>query len=151
MRILFVILMSVLMFSACESNVDTDKVALIEQLLESKNYESAQDECDDITAEAELKDIPVKDLCRLSLIYAKLSEKSNEDENMAMATKCFHQATEISADTVVEFFAKLPVEDAQYGELLKMLSSAIDAPRDISDRDYEDCVEEEHGHEHDDK
>ena len=102
-------------------------------------------------AEDELKDIPVKDLCRLSLIYAKLSEKSNEDENMAMATKCFHQATEISADTVVEFFAKLPVEDAQYGELLKMLSSAIDAPRDISDRDYEDCVEEEHEHEHDDK
>lgn len=146
MKKLFLILISILTLTACSESVDTNKVSAIEQFIDDKNYESAQDICDDIADDANLKEISINDLCRLSLAYAKLAEKSKEDANMSMATKCYREAMSINADSAAAFFAEIPVEDMQFSEMLKTLSGAIDSPCDISDRDYEDCIDDEHQH-----
>ncbi len=150
MKKLFLILIAMLILMACSESVDTNKVSAIEQFIADKNYESAQDICDDIADDADLKEISINELCRLSLAYAKLAEKSKEDANMAMATKCYREALSMNADSVAIFFAEIPVDDVQFGEMLKALSGAIDTPCDISDRDYEDCIDDEHQH-HDDE
>lgn len=148
MKKLFSILIAMLTLTACSESVDTNKVSAIEQFIDNKNYESAQDICDDIADNANLKEISINDLCRLSLAYAKLAEKSKEkeDANMSMATKCYREAVSINADSAAAFFAEIPVEDMQFSEMLKTLSGAIDSPCDISDRDYEDCIDDEHQH-----
>lgn len=146
MKKLFSILIAMLTLTACSESVDTNKVSAIEQFIDDKNYESAQDICDDIADNANLKEISINDLCRLSLAYAKLAEKSKEDANMAMATKCYREAVSINADSAAAFFAEIPVEDMQFSEMLKTLSGAIDSPCDISDRDYEDFIDDEHQH-----
>ena len=139
-----------LTLTACSKSVDSNNVSAIERFITNKNYESAQNICDDIADNADLKEISINELCRLSLAYAKLAEKSKEDANMAMATKCYREALSMNADSVAAFFAEIPVDDVQFGEMLKAFSSAIDTPCDISDRDYEDCIDDEHQH-HDDE
>ncbi len=150
MKKLFLILIAILTLTACSESVDTNKVSAIEQFIADKNYESAQDICNDIADDADLKEISINELCRLSLAYAKLAEKSKEDANMAMAIKCYREALLMNADSVAAFFAEIPVDDMPFGEILKALSGAIDTPCDISDYDYEDCIDEEHQH-HDDE
>ena len=72
-----------LTLTACSKSVDSNNVSAIERFIANKNYESAQNICDDIADNADLKEIAINELCRLSLAYAKLAEKSKEDANMA--------------------------------------------------------------------
>ncbi len=137
MKYIVILLLSIFALSSCGGEVDTNAVAQVEELMAQNNYESAQKLCDNITDVENLEDIPVMDLCQLSLVYVKLSEQMNEGENMAKATKCYHAAAMMCADSVEAYIAELPVEDIQYAEMLRRLSDMIDAPREYSEHEEE--------------
>lgn len=136
------LIVGLLVLSACSSGVDADKMAELEQMMVSKDYASVQEACDEIVAVDELKEIPIRDLCGLAVIYAKLSEHQSQEENMAKATKCYRTARSVNADSVASFMSELPMEDVQYGELLKNLAILMDSPLEIHDGEPCDGVED---------
>lgn len=145
MKKLFLILMGVLVLSACAESVNHNAITDAENFIARNDYKSAQKISDDIMTEIDVADASVMSLCRLSMVYVKLSEQLNEVENMAVATKCYHAAVEKNADSVAVCFSELSVEDVQYAEMLRTLSDAIDAPRDIKDGEPIDSCCDVHG------
>ena len=136
------LLVGILLFSSCAGNSNAENEAMdqllvqVDELMASRQFDQAQNLCNEITSKKELKNVAVKDLCKLSLTYIKLSDLINNEENMAKATKCYYEATLINADAVASYFSELPVEDMQYAETLRRLSDAINAPCDLSDNDH---------------
>ncbi len=145
MKKFFLILMGALLFSACSGGVGHHAISDAEDFIARKDYKAAQEISDDIMAEVDIADASVKSLCRLSMVYVKLSEQLNEVENMAVATKCYHAAVEKNADSVAACFSDLSVEDVQYTEMLRTLSDVIDAPCDIRDGEPIDSCCDVHG------
>lgn len=145
MKKLFLILMGVLVLSACAESVNHNAITDAENFIARNDYKSAQKISDDIMTEIDVADASVMSLCRLSMVYVKLSEQLNEVENMAVATKCYRAAVEKNADSVAVCFSELSVEDVQYAEMLRTLSDAIDAPCDIRDGEPIDSCCDVHG------
>lgn len=137
------LLIGVLLFSSCggDSKVEKDPMTQVEEMMAAKDYEAAQKLCNEIVGNKELKKFPVKDLCKLSLAYIKLSAQINNEENMAKATKCYHTATTLNADSVLNFFSNLPVEEQQHAMMLRQLSESIDAPREFSEHEEEESCD----------
>lgn len=72
---------------------------------------------------------------QLGILFMKLSEHGNEDENIADATVCLRRAFYASNDSLREFFVSLPVEDTPHFVLLRRLALSIDNPVDLTDED----------------
>lgn len=145
MKKLFLIFIGVLIFSACAESVNHGAISDAENFIARNDYKSAQKISDDVMVEIDIDDASVLSLCRLSMVYVKLSERLNEVENMAIATKCYNAAVEKDADSVAMCFSELSVEDVQYAEMLRTLSEAINAPCDIRDGEPVDSCCDEHG------
>ncbi|MBR5332064.1 MAG: hypothetical protein IKV32_02015 [Muribaculaceae bacterium] len=137
MKNVIILLLSVIALSSCGGGAGTCTIAQVEELMALSNYQSAQKLCDKIIDGKNLEEIPVVELCQLSLVYVKLSEQMNEVENMAKATKCYHTASLMNADSVSAYISELPIEEIQHAEMLRRLSEMIDAPRDYSDHEEE--------------
>lgn len=71
-------------------------------------------------------------LCRLSVMFLRLSEQSREQENTAAAVECYRAANRISPDSVTLYFNDLPVEDLQYMAILRSLTSSTNAESDTT-------------------
>lgn len=138
-QIIFV-LFGLLIFSACSKGADYNVISEIEDQIVRGDYESAQSMSDDMIEDADLKEIPVKTLCRLSMVYAKLAERLQEEENMAKATNCYLAAIGINKDSVMTYTSELAVEDVQYAEMMQKLSDLIDTSRCVAD--YEGTIDE---------
>lgn len=154
MKAAFKILLITLLLTSCGGNrtIDDSAITDVEIMISAKDFESAQSACDDMIEGKDLKQIPVRNLCQLSVFFAKLSEQQNQEDNMANATKCYRAARSLNADTTAKYFSELPMEDIQYAELLKNLANLMDSPMEI--RDSEPCdsvaLEALHSHKHSD-
>lgn len=151
MKAIFKILFITLLFTSCGGSRAIDESAMndVEVMMSAKDFEAAQSVCDDMIEGKDLNQIPIKDLCRLSILYSKLSEQQNQEDNMATATKCYRAARALNADSVAKYFSGLPTEDFQYAELLKNLSNLMDSPMEIRDGEPCDSVTPEATHNHD--
>lgn len=138
--LLFLFIIS-LMLPACSTKSENSSINDIEHLIELQDFNSAQKLCDNITIEDSLDEITINNLCRLSVVYMKLSEQINHEENIAMATKCYHIATDIDSDSVAYYFSEFSIEDAHHEIMLKTLSESIDSPCKISEYEPLDSCE----------
>lgn len=150
MKAIFKILFITLLFSSCGGSRAIDESAIndVEVMMSAKDFEAAQSACDDMIEGKDLNQIPIKNLCRLSIFYSKLSEQQNQEDNMANATKCYRAARSLNADSVTKYFSELPTEDIQYAELLKNLANLMDSPMEIHDSEPCDSVALEASHVH---
>lgn len=73
---------------------------------------------------------------RLAILYMMLSDHRNEDENMAVATKCIQYAYSHSADSLRSFAATLPLDEQRHFELLKHLVVSIENPVDLMGEEF---------------
>ena len=82
-----------------------------------------------------------RQLGRLAIIFVKLSEVTDSDENVADATECFRRAWKLSADSMRGFASQLPPEDLPQYVILSRIGGSIDSPPDLSEESYpEDSV-----------
>lgn len=108
------------------------------EALASGNYEYAQQLCDEVAAitlgpdSAQVGEIAS---ARLGILYMKLSEHRDEDENVAEATQCLRRAFRLSADSLKTFSLGLPLEDERHFVLLRRLGTSIDNPVDLTKGD----------------
>lgn len=129
--LLFLFIITIIL-PACSTKSGDDSINDIEHLIELQDFNSAQKLCENITKEKSLDEITLNNLCRLSVAYMKLSEQINHEENIAMATKCYHIATDINPDSVAHYFSELSIEEAHHEIMLKTLSESIDLPCEIN-------------------
>lgn len=141
MRSLLFLFITILIFPACSTKSDDSSINNIEYLIEQQDFNSAQKLCNNITQEKSLDEITLNNLCRLSVAYMKLSEYINHEENIAMATKCYHIANDINSDSVTHYFSELSIEDTHHEIMLKTLSESIDLPCNINEYEPIDSCE----------
>lgn len=107
---------------SCSSPSVSEQKADLEQaqaLIERSDYRSAQSICDEIRqfqAKGETRDAKV--LGRLSILYMKLSDAGEHEENIEYAYQCFLEA--YSADSVAahEYYNSLSIDEMPQGVLL---------------------------------
>lgn len=139
---LFATLMSVWILQGCSgSKTDYDAVISDAQLALDEGDASRSGR---ICAELLNKDIDALDeqqLGRLAIIFMKLSEVENSDENVADATQCFRRAWKLSADSMRSFVSQLPPEDLPRYVILSRIGGSIDSPPDLSEETFpEDSI-----------
>lgn len=84
-----------------------------ESALETGNYRQAQALCDNLAESESFDALSVSQLCRLSLIFARLAEEThgNEDANTASAARSLDAAFVIDPDSVHIFLSQASAED----------------------------------------
>lgn len=110
-----------LLIAAC-SDKAADPLSRAEQALDDDEPELAQQLADSLVSGTGFNKLYTTQLCRTALLYSKLSEKREQDANMAMAALCMRAASERGADSVQIFIDGLSVDD----------KALIDMPRKLS-------------------
>ena len=111
-----------------------DPVTRAEALYEDGRYAEVQTMCDSLVTPARIDALSVDQLCRLTLMFIKLADYSAEDDNIALATRCFRDASERSADSFSAFFQKCPLDQQSQLLLLSRISQSLEErPDSITD------------------
>lgn len=126
---------------SCCTYADPESTLLqAESDLQLGDLERAASSCDQLCDSAATELSPTQ-LCRVALIYAKISEKCEQADYMAAAAKCFDKAIGICNDSIESYIESLNIEDQSYVRVIREVSRTLNTPVDMS-REFED---EEYG------
>lgn len=106
-----------------------------EQALADGNTAQATSLCNSLLADS-CRNLNEQQLGRLAIVFARLAETENGDENIADATQCVRLAWKQSDDSLRGFIATLPPEDVPLFVMLMRISGSIDFPPDLSEDHY---------------
>lgn len=120
--------------SSVDQNIDA-----ADRSLAAGEYRSTQQLCDEIVSNNRIDTLSAAQLCRLSVMFLRLSEQSREQENTAAAVECYRAAYRTNPDSAMIYFNDLPVEDLQYMAILRSLTSSTDAEADSTTIIGESC------------
>lgn len=140
MKTLLIAIACMVMLASCSSDGNGEAISYAETLIGNSDYTGAQKACDELIKGKELESFSANELCRLSIIYMKLSENGSEDENTATATQCYRMAIAVNADSAASYFANIPIEEVQYAATLRSLAKSIDNPQEIFDYELTDSI-----------
>lgn len=109
---------------SCSKNTasQTTLLADAELAYSQGHYDHAQIIADSIAAAGNLQRLNVDMLCRLSLLYMHLGERSDEEANIANAAKTLDAAALRDNDSTLAFIRALPVEDQARFMLVEAVS-----------------------------
>jgi len=108
--------------SACGGDAVDAGIAEAERALAAGDYATAQSLCDDITpADNGLTDMRASQLGRLSIIYLKLDERTDDGSNAERATRCYRAAFKVDPDSASIFYRHLPPQEYALSETLRRL------------------------------
>ena len=112
-----------------------------EQAYDNGDYGHAQSLCDSIVASGRADGLSVAKLCRLSLLFMRLSEHhtDNLDINTAMAAQAFILAADRDADSTMLLLNAMPVEDQARMAIITAINEARFAPQ-IGDSAFVDSL-----------
>lgn len=138
----YVILLFISIALSCCGSADTENEAIsrAESELASGNISEARIECDRIVAKR-YDYLSSSQLCRIAMIYVKLSEQTGEEEDMAAATQCFLKAIDVNPDSVNTYLMELSIEEQSHAALLQGLSRSLDRQYDLSDKKSDDSMD----------
>lgn len=127
--------------AACKGPAPTvaQKIDLVREAVAEADYNAAQHICDDLATHIAHNDTTAfTDIQagELAMLFMALSEHQNEDENVAVATRCLQFAYDISPDSLRAFSATLPLDEQRHFELLRRISISIDNPVDLMGEEF---------------
>ena len=138
MSLLFIT--TLLIVGGCISADPESTLVQAENDLLEGDIEQAASSCD-ILSDSTNTDLSPTQLCRVALLYAKISEKIDQADYMAAAAKCFDRAVGMSNDSIESYIESLNIEDQSYVRVIREVSRTLNEPIDVS-REFED---EEYG------
>lgn len=141
MRTTLILIVSIIMSAGCSSgNNPGEAIGYAETLITDNDTAGAQKTCDGLMKVTSIETLSARELCRLAIIYMKLSESINTDENIAVATQCYRIANAAEPDTVTSFFSTVPIEEAQYEATLRSIARSLDNPQDTIEAEPSDSI-----------
>lgn len=133
-----------LAFLRCISPDPESTLLQAENDLQYGDVESVVSSCDLLCDSANTSLSPTQ-LCRVALLYAKISEKMEDSDYMAAAAKCFDRAIGMSNDSIESYIESLNIEDQSYvrviREVSRTLSAPVDMTREFEDEEYGDSIQ----------
>lgn len=113
-----------------------ETIAMAAEAIADGDYELAQLLCDnvrDIIYSADSASVDENQAAGLGILYMKLSEHRNGEDNVAEAMQCLRYAFRQSSDSLKLFSAGLPLEDERHFVLLRRLGLSLDShPVDLT-------------------
>ena len=125
-----VILVLASLFSSCTGQSAHEKISAAEVALQAADYETAQVIASGLCNNDSIQRLGCNNLCRLSIIFMQLSERQNEEENVASATNCYHYALLLNADSAQAFYSALPIDEVRFVSVLNELNKYYDLDPD---------------------
>lgn len=138
---LFILLTSVL-WVAC-SSMDTESVIQqAESDLQTGNVELAASGCDMLTDTAG-SNLTFSQMCRVAIIYARISEMTDDHNYMVTATECYDKAVDMAADadSLESYIVSLDLESQNVVSSIREVSQALKSPQELGVGDYEESDE----------
>lgn len=136
----FVVFLSLLAFvlTACGGSSVAERVASAEMAFAAEDVASSRRICDRIMGE-DVSDggVTATELCRLSILYMQLYDRTDDADALDLATRCYRSAFSENADSARYFYTHLAVDQDKYVMSLSTLVQSIDNPAGV-DCDYED-------------
>ncbi len=113
-------------------------VETAEMAYDNGRYTTARTICDSIVNSAGFDSLGVDRLCRLALLYSRLSEQHGDEEaNTAQATHCLEVAMSVNADSTLMFMSGAPVEEQARLALISAINEGRKTPIRPDTIDYE--------------
>ena len=126
------------LMTGCGKNSLAEQVASAEIALAADDVASTRTICDNITSKPfESSGIEASELCRLSILYMQLDERTDASDALELAVRCYREAWKQNADSARAFFDHLPVDQDKYAMMLATLSESIDKPGEFSIEDHD--------------
>lgn len=116
-----------------------ERLAEASDAIADRDFRHAQMICDNLAEYVVASDtaaIDEEQAAQLAVLYMMLSERSNEDENVTVATECMRYAYSLSSDSLSTFSQSLSLDEQRHFELLHRLTVSIDNPIDLDDEDF---------------
>lgn len=128
-----------IMLPSCGHNHSiADEVASAELSLANEDVNATRNLCSGILTRAEKEGMEASQYGRLSILYMQLNDRSDDPEDLQLATNCYREAFKINADSALAFYSSLPVEQDKYAMTLASIVHTLDNPREIpEDHDWE--------------
>lgn len=124
----------ILMLQGCNNAPVAERIASAEIAYASEDVASARKICDEIAGEHRADgEITAVELGRMSILYMQLYDRTDDDDALELAERCYREAFAADADSARYFYSHLPVEQDKYAMSLATLVHSIDNPGDISD------------------
>lgn len=139
----FLLIAAALIVGGCMLSDPEATLLQAESDLLEGDIEHAASSCDMLSDSANT-DLSPTQLCRVALLYAKISEKVEDSDYMAAAAKCFDRAIGMSNDSIESYIESLNIEDQSYvrviREVCRTLNDPIDVSREFEDEEYGDSI-----------
>jgi len=92
-------------------------------------YNEAQSIADSLMIESNLNELGVNELCRISLLFARLGDNNgNVDTNTAMAARALSAAFALDSDSTVSYLSSVALDDRACMSIITALTTAGSDP-----------------------
>lgn len=135
-----VLILSMLCTTSCDNGSAKENLEHAAFAIEQNKYQAAKDICDDIQesqSHDETKDAVT--LCNLSLLYMKLSEHHDREDNIGLARQCYLDAYATDSAQARDFYDHVEVEDLPH---LLLLSSIVKSTTGSHANSFEEYIDE---------
>lgn len=125
-------------FHSCEQADAEYALLQAESDLQEGNIELAASGCDMLVDTAAVP-LTSTQMCRVAIIYAKISEIADDRHYMVSATECYDRAVDmaISPDSLQAYINNLDMESQNVINSIREVSQAINSPCDLSVDEFE--------------
>lgn len=139
MKIFLPILLTLVLISCSTTHKDnTEAISEAETLVDTHDYSEALTICNNIIADTIDSQMSASQWGRLAIIYMQLAEVVTEDENTALALKCYRKAFAVDSDSAAIYFENIDI--ASHAHTLNMLSTSLDSPIDLVEYEPQDSI-----------
>lgn len=124
---LYLVIPVLLLLPACARHAgqQQEPLEIAETAYSEGRYSTAQNIADSIMLGTTFGKLNVSELCRLSLLFIRLGEKSNDEQgNTAMATRALVAAYGLDSDSTSIYLHNVPVDDRARMAIVNALSNA---------------------------
>lgn len=128
----------ILLFTGCNNTPMAERIESAEIAYATEDVTSARRICDEITGEhRHTGEITSVELGRLSILYMQLYDRTDDDDALELAERCYREAFAIDPDSARYFYSHLSIDQDKYAMSLATLVHSIDNPGDISDEYFD--------------
>lgn len=134
------LILSIIMLASCDSNNTKENLQHAEFAIERQDYNSARGICDNIRKQQnDAEKMDASTLCNLSMLYMKLGETDDREDNIGLARQCYIDAYATDSAEAHNYYDNVSVEDLPHLSLLtSIVRSTTGSPAGITD----DCINE---------
>lgn len=126
---------AIFLWSCSPTASETENINTAREYIDAAEYESAQSICDrmreNIYAEATPTDAPI--LAELSLLYMRLADADDRQDNVGFAYWCYQEAFRQDSTAATQFYSNAGVDDMPLISILNSIAAIASRRNDQTD------------------